>query len=338
MTHVPLGAGKLSSDVLAALLARFGSTDPRVAVGPAVGEDATAIDMGDRYLIAKTDPITFAADQIGWYAVNVNANDVACRGAQPRWFLCTLLLPEKTTDISMVEDIFAQIAAACSALGASLAGGHTEVTLGLKRPIVVGHMLGEVAKDRMVTTHGARPGDAILLTKAAAIEGTALIAREKHDELRASGFSEGDVAEARDLLYRPGISVVRDALIAADAAPVHAMHDPTEGGVATGLHEIAQAAQLGLSIDADRIPILPTTQRICRQFKLDNLGLLSSGALLLTVAPPDGERVIAALAGAGISCTDIGRMLPLQDGCRMRLCGNWYDLPLYEQDEITRLL
>ena len=338
MTHVPLRAGKLPAAALAALLERYGSTDPRVTVGPAVGEDATAIDMGDRYLIAKTDPITFAADQIGWYAVNVNANDVACRGAQPRWFLCTLLLPDQATDLGMVESIFAQVASACSAVGASLVGGHTEVTLGLGRPIIIGQMLGEVAKDRLVTTRGAQLGDAILLTKSAAIEGTALIARDKHDELRAYGFSDGALAEACDLLYRPGISVVRDALIALEAAPIHAMHDPTEGGVATGLYEIAQAAKLGLRIDADRIPILPITQHICRTLDVAALGLLSSGALLLTVAPRDTEHVIASLAAAGIACTEIGRTLPPQEGCRMRLQGNWHDLPVYEQDEITRIL
>jgi hydrogenase expression/formation protein HypE len=338
MTHVSLHVGKLPSATLAALLARYGSKDSRVAVGPAIGEDATAIDMGDRYLIAKTDPITFATDEIGWYAVNVNANDVACRGAEPRWFLCTLLMPDEGADLDKVESIFAQIAAACSSLGASLVGGHTEVTHGLKRPIVVGQMLGEVAKHRMVTTRGAQPGDAILLTKAVAIEGTALIAREKQKELRARGFSDDFLAEARDLLYRPGISVVRDALTAVDTAPIHAMHDPTEGGVVMGLYEIAQAAQLGLRVDADKIPVLPATQRICQQFKLHPLGLLSSGALLLTVAPQDSQCVIDALAATEIPCAEIGHMLPSQEGCRMRQHGDWSDLPLHERDEITRIL
>ena len=104
--------------------------------------------------MAKTDPITFASAQIGWYAVNVNANDIACTGATPRWFLATLLLPENLTTAALVEDIFAQIDAACAQMNITVAGGHTEITAGLGRPIVVGHMLGEVTPERLVTTDG----------------------------------------------------------------------------------------------------------------------------------------------------------------------------------------
>jgi hydrogenase expression/formation protein HypE len=174
-----LPVGKLPIRTLERLLKRNKITDPRVIVGPGIGEDAAVIDTGnDRYLIAKTDPITFTADQIGWYAVHINANDIVTKGARPLWYLATLLLPEGLTTEGVAEKIFQDTMKACKNLGVSLIGGHTEVTGGLSRPIVVGQMLGEVEKKRLVRINGARPGDAIILTKGIAIEGTAVIARE----------------------------------------------------------------------------------------------------------------------------------------------------------------
>ncbi len=237
-----LPAGKLPLPLLEKLLTRFAPSDPRIVVGPRTGEDAAVFDFGDRYLVAKTDPITFATSEIGWYAVNVNANDVAVMGAAPRWFLATVLLPAGQATAEMAERIFAQISDACAALGVSLAGGHTEITHNLDRPIICGTMLGEIAKERLITTAGARPGDAVLLVKPVPIEGTALIALERADVLRARGYTEEFIARAQGYLKNPGISVVAPALLAAEVAEVHAMHDPTEGGVMTGLLEMARAA------------------------------------------------------------------------------------------------
>jgi len=148
--QTPYPLGKLPAEHLARLLARYTPSDPRVVLGPGIGRDAAVISFGDRYLIAKTDPITFATDEIGWYAVHVNANDVACTGATARWFLATLLLPEGHAPPSLVDDIFDQIASACDELGVALVGGHTEITHGLDRPIVVGCMLGEVTPEKLV--------------------------------------------------------------------------------------------------------------------------------------------------------------------------------------------
>lgn len=223
-----LPTGKLPAELLRRLLTRFSPTDPRVIVGPRVGVDAAVIDVGDRYLVAKTDPVTFATDEIGWYAVHVNANDVACCGAVPRWFMATLLLPERDTTEELVEQIFTQITDACRQLGVSLCGGHTEITHGLDRPIVVGQMLGEVAPDGLVTAAGARPGDVLLLTKSIAIEGTALLARELSTRL-VKLLSADELQRCRDLLRLPGISVVREARLALEIGGVHALHDPTRG-------------------------------------------------------------------------------------------------------------
>src|SRR5260370_755222 len=137
-----LPVGKPPAELLQRLFAKHVPADPRVIVGPQVGEDAAVLDMGDRYLVATTDPITFATDEMGWYALHVNANHLAVRGATPRWFLCTVLLPEGKTRQADVEQLFAEVALACQSVGVSLVGGHTDVTAGLPRTIVSGTMLG----------------------------------------------------------------------------------------------------------------------------------------------------------------------------------------------------
>lgn len=335
MRHLPVG--KLRAEVLQAFFEKYAPADDRVVIGPKIGEDAAVLDMGDRYLVATTDPITFATDEIGWYALQVNANDVAVRGARPRWFLATLLLPEgATTDLS-VEQIFSQVGRACEELEVSLVGGHTEVTHGLGRPVVVGTMLGEVAKDRLVTSAGARAGDMVLLTKGIPLEGAAIIAREKQRELLARGLPSALVERAKDFLHRPGISVVPEALLASELGPVHAMHDPTEGGLATALWELAEASGVGLRIDRERIPVLPEGERLCREFGLDPLGTIASGSLLLTLAPADAALVLHACAREGIDCAFIGRVVPRDEGLTLVEGGRSRPLPTFPQDEITKL-
>lgn len=328
--------GKLPNQKLAELLQRYPAADPRLIAGGAVGQDVAVIEMGDRYLVAKTDPITFAADNIGWYAVNINANDVACSGATPRWFLATLLLPENKTSPALVDDIFAQIHRACAALNITVAGGHTEITYGLERPIVVGQMLGEVAPARLVTTAGAQPGDDLILTKGIGIEATAIIAAEKRAEL-LSHFSETELTRSANFLTDPGISVVREAALAMEAGGVHAMHDPTEGGLATGLHELAEAAGIGLEIWAESLPLLPETERLCRHLGLAPLGVIASGALLIAADPRHSPAIVARLTGAGIRATVIGRATPPGQGRRLTGPAGDQPLPTFARDEITRL-
>ena len=325
-----LAYGKLPPAILDGLLARIPRRDARVVVGPRIGEDAAVIDFGDRYLVAKSDPVTFAAERIGWYAVQVNANDLATMGARPRWFLATLLLPRG--DPSLAEAVFADLLAACEELDISLCGGHTEVTPGLDRPIVAGHMLGEVEKERLVRKERIRPGDVVLLTRGVALEGTAILAREKAGEL--AGRLEAALLErARNLLFRPGISVVADALAACAAAPVHGMHDPTEGGLIGGLYELAVAAAAGLAVDSSRILVLPETAAICSLLDLDPLRLIASGALLIAVAPEDERRVVEALAARGTPVAAIATVMPPAHG--LRLDAAPFAFP--DRDEITKL-
>lgn len=330
-------AGKLPAPVLDELLKRYAPSDPRVLVGPGVGFDAAVIEMGDRCLVAKTDPITFAADEIGWYAVHVNANDVACCGAVPRWFLATILLPEKEGTRELAATIFGQIGEACAELGVSLCGGHTEITYALDRPIVVGHMLGEAPREGYVMPRGAREGDRVILTKGIAIEGTALIAREKGEELRRT-LPDDEVRRCAEFLRSPGISVVRDARLAMEAGDVHAMHDPTEGGLATGLWELAQASSVGIEIDEPSILVYPECDRLCRNFGLDPLGLIGSGALLIVAAPETAEAIVERLRTQNLPAAVIGRVTSATSGCVLRSSdGTTRPLPTFPRDEIARL-
>jgi hydrogenase expression/formation protein HypE len=332
-----LPVGKLPPHLLERLLQKHAAADPRVVVGPRVGEDAAVLDMGDRYLVATADPITFATDEAGWYALHINANDLAVRGARPMWFLATVLLPEGGTTEALVERLFSDVSEACAELGVALIGGHTEVTAGLPRAIIAGSMLGEVAKDRLVTTGGARAGDALLLTKGVPLEGAAIIARECAAEAGRRGVTADVVERARHFLRRPGISVVPEAHAACGATRVHAMHDPTEGGVATACWELAQAADVGLRVDRERIPILPEGRALCEAFGLDPLGTIASGALLLAVAASDAEPVIAACRASGIECAQIGRVTEPSEGVSLVTAGHARPMPTFPQDQITRL-
>ncbi len=332
-----LPTGKLPADLLQSVLDTHAVHDPRVVVGARVGEDAAIIDLGDRYLVVAADPITFATDELGWYAVHVNVNDIAVRGATPRWFLATLLLPEGATDEGTVRRLFAQITEACAAHAVALVGGHTEVTRGIDRPLVAGTMLGEVAKDRLVTTAGARIGDAVMLTKGIPIEGAAIIAREKERALLARGVPASLIQSAKDFLRTPGISVRREAAIACDVGRVHAMHDPTEGGIATALHELATAAGVGLRIDHDRIAVLPEGRALCEALGLDPLGAIASGALLLTLSPDDARLVLDALARASIDARVIGEVVPADRGVTLVEGTRRWPLPTFARDEIARL-
>lgn len=302
MTRLPVG--KLPQDILNQLLERYGPTDPRVVLGPGVGIDCAALDFGETLLVAKSDPITFTAEDIGWYAVHVNANDIATTGAQPRWFLATVLLPQDASDEALVRRIYDQIYEACKQVGAQLVGGHTEITSRLDRPILCGTMLGEVPRERLITPQGARPGDLLLLTKGIPIEGTSILAADFGPQLK--GLAPDLVRRGREFLKNPGISVVPEARAAARAGGVTAMHDPTEGGLATGLWELSVASGVRLEVKLSAIHIPDESLAICEHLGVNPLEAIASGALLLSVKPEARERIMDAMDSKGIPVFEIG--------------------------------
>lgn len=330
--------GKLPPGLLADLLGELRADDPRVLVGPAVGEDCAVVDMGDRLLVAKSDPITFAAERIGWYAVQVNANDVACTGAAPKWFLPTVLLPTGFEE-AKVRELFGDIATACRQLGVAVIGGHTEVTLGLDRPIVAGTMLGELAeRDRLISTGGAQDGDSIVLTIGVAIEGTAVLGSECADALRGVGIDEETIRKAAGYVNDPGISVVSAARALAEAVDVRSLHDVTEGGVVTALREVATASGLGVVFEAESTPVLPECERICAALGIDPMGLLGSGALLATMPAIEVPRALRALDSIGVNGWEIGQMIGAEDGMWLIDREGEHEMPEFARDELARYL
>ena len=331
-----LPVGKLPFEQLRSLLSHLPEHDPRLLIGPKIGEDAAVIDLGDRYLVSSTDPVTFATDQIGRYVVHVNANDVAVLGARPLWFLLVMLLPENCTSPELVEAIMQDVSTTCQELGVTLAGGHTEITQGLDRPILVGQMLGEVTPSRLVRKTDIAVGDLILLTHGIALEGTAILAREMSEQL-GERVGADLLGRASHFLIEPGISVVRAALTAVQiSGAVHAMHDPTEGGLATGLHELVASSGLGLRVIRDHIPVFPETDSICSALELDPLKLIASGALLLVVAPDTVDSVQLAIEAERIPVSVIGEVRPSSDGITIVTKGSTQPLKTAERDEIAR--
>jgi hydrogenase expression/formation protein HypE len=306
-----LEIGKLDFHLLKKLLNKYTILDPRVVVGPKVGEDAAVIDPGegtDNYWVVTSDPITFTTEEIGYYGVVVNVNDIATRGATPKWFLTTLLFPEKEANANLVEKIFRQIHQACQRFGISFVGGHTEVTPGIERTILSGHMIGEVKKEKLVTTSGAQEGDLLLLVKGICIEGTSILAREREAELLAKGISSALIEKAKNFILDPGIDVLRPALVACDAVPVHSMHDPTEGGLLNGIVEMALASEKEIEVNFEKVHIYEESQILCKEYGLNPLGVIASGALLLTISASDSSHLEMALQKASIPFQVIGKV------------------------------
>jgi hydrogenase expression/formation protein HypE len=333
-TKLPIG--KLPPDLLARLLASAPLQDERLILGPGIGLDCAVIDLGSTLLVFKSDPITFASDEIGWYAVQVNANDIATTGATPSWFLMTLLLPEEETSSSLVEQISQQVYEACRGMGVTVIGGHTEITQELKRPIVVGTLIGEVDRDQLITPRGAQPGDRILLTKGVPVEATSILAREFPERLK-DYLEPEELAQARDYLYEPGISVLQEARLATQAGRVTAMHDPTEGGLSAALWELAQACGQAISFDPQAVHVSQLSGRICQVFEIDPLSAIASGALLLTASLEDAGSICQALDQDGIRCAEIGA---IEGGPPevWQITGAGRELlPRPERDEIARV-
>jgi len=327
--------GKISIDILKEVIFKnLGARRNEVALGPSAGIDGAVIDIGNKSLITSMDPITGAIEQIGWLAVNVNANDVATFGVEPAFFLSCILLPENA-DRKTVETISVQMNQAATDLRIAIVGGHCEVTPGLRNPIVAGCTMGITEKGKYVTARDAKAKDKIILTKTAGIEGTTILASEKEKQLRKV-LSTRMLSHAKEFYKQ--ISVVKDATTAIKTGGVHAMHDPTEGGIAGALHEMADASGLGFKIFEDKIRIQPETSRICEFFGIDPLQLIASGSLLISADPKFTEKIVKALTKNEIVAETIGEFASSTDRLIMRKKGKTEDLTRPVSDHLWRAL
>ncbi len=306
-SKLKLPFGKVPLEILEEVIFKnLGFKRKEVILGPSAGFDGAVIDLGEKSLVASMDPITGAVERIGWLAVNINANDVATFGVEPAFFLSCILLPENA-DRKIIKVICSQMDAAAKDLKMAIIGGHCEVTLGLTHSIVVGCAIGTTEKGCYVTAGGAKPGDKLILTKSAGIEGTAILATERCNLLLNMGADYKLLKSAQKFFEK--ISVVKDGITAFRAGGVDAMHDPTEGGVLGGIHEIADASNLGVKVFEENIPVAEETMEICRLLEIDPLQLVSSGAMLIAAKPESAECIIKKLKKEKIEASIIGEFL-----------------------------
>ncbi|MDI3281264.1 MAG: isochorismatase family protein [Bacillota bacterium] len=307
--------GKVSDEFFRRhILPHLGASSPLLEVKPQMGVDAAVLRVGEQYLVVAEDPIFPAPglplESFGWFTVHIGASDVAVLGVKPQFLSYSLLLPPGTPEED-VAAIVRSISAACRELDIAIVGGHTGYYPAVTVPTIGGVTVFALA-DRVISPAGARPGDRLLLTKGAAVEAAGLLAAVFGEEMRQAGISEETVCEAAAQVYQ--MSVVKDALTAAAAGGVHAMHDATEGGVLRGVYEMAEAAGLGVRLDLARVPISPATAATCRYFGIDPLAAISEGTLVLAVAPESVADVLSALRRAKITAAEVGVFLPAAEG------------------------
>lgn len=295
--------GKLPNKLLEQkILSKIQPTRDEILVGAGVGEDCSVIDFGEEICVLSTDPITGAAKEIGKLAIHISCNDVASNGVEPIAILLTILAPENTK-LEDISQIMKDAKEAAASLNVEIIGGHTEVSTAVNRMVVSTTCIGKGKKELMVTSHGAKLGDDVIMTKWAGLEGSAILANDRENELK-SVIERELIEEAKT--YMDYISVVTEGRIAGQVG-VTAMHDVTEGGLLGAVWEIAEASRLAIEIREELIPITAATRAICDYYKLNPLGLISSGVMLITTN--NSNKLLPALKEKGIQATIIGRVI-----------------------------
>ncbi|MBW2622509.1 MAG: hydrogenase expression protein [Deltaproteobacteria bacterium] len=332
--NIPLSPGKIPPRLLASLLNLPRKTDPNLLIGPSPGEDAAVISLGQNTVVVTSDPVTFETPEPGYYAVHINANDIAVMGGEPEFFLLTIIAPTDTTERKIAKVLLEAIAAG-DGLGITLIGGHSEISEAVKGLVISVTMFGRLIQSRPLSTSDGRPGDAIIQAGPLGVEGTSILAGQYRQEIERE-FGASFIERAKGFLFDPGISVAAPARLAAEKLEVHAMHDPTEGGLATGLLEIAQASGLGLTIKRDALLIREETEAVCRFLNYDPLGLISSGCLLFTLPAKEASKAIGLMAASGFSVAKIGFLTENRGEYRMEMKdGEYQPLPVFAVDELA---
>lgn len=323
--------GKLSPEKLNELiLGQIHNRRSDVLLHPTIGEDSAVIDFGDSVCVMSTDPITGAAKGMGRLAVHVSCNDLASNGAEPVGIQLVLLLPEDVTE-ERIKEIMQEVEQGAAELGIDVLGGHTEITSLVTKPIISATAIGKAPKDQYVTSSGAKPGDDIVITKGAGIEGTAILAWDYSEYLLQHGVRSETIETAKNFMEE--ISVLPEGLSAAKMGAT-AMHDVTEGGIYGALYEMVNASGVGFDLYGEQVLVRPETSEICLVLGIDPLGLLSSGTMMITI--PDGDRLVQVLKEQGIVASKIGQITQLEKNYWIN--GAKQEFQLLERDELWRFL
>jgi hydrogenase expression/formation protein HypE len=331
----PLPMGKFPNRWLSHFFQHKKNRDPSIIVAPGVGDDTAAVDVGgEDILVLKSDPITFSTDDMGYYAVLINANDLATSGATPRWFMATLLFPVGWS-AAQILNVLGQLEQVCDRWQITLCGGHTELTDAVTRPVICGMLTGTVAPEKLIKKTNIRSGDRVFITKTVGLEGGAIIASTHRQQLLAAGLTTREI----DHLHRFDelLSILPEARVAAQNPAVSAMHDVTEGGVATALEELCVSGGCRMQIHMEKIPIHPLVQKMARKMRLNPLGLIGSGALIICCRPGRCADLLAQMAMADLPIAEIGTVIEGKCGVDARRGGKPVDWPKFDADELTRL-
>ncbi len=325
-----LPEGKLDADILRKSLERL-PTAESIVIGPRVGVDAGVIKTSSDYLSVAVDPITFTTRQIGVYSVAVNINDLVCQGFRPVWYSTSLLLPVGTTR-SQLEIIWEDLVEALEQWNIAVVAGHTEITDGVNRPLLAGQMLGVPLQDLPLDPANANPGEGIYQWRPAALEGLALLACE-FPQAWERLFPELELSYFQNLLNEPGICVWPAARELFSTAMPSALHDPTEGGIATALHELAEVAGTGLVVEQNKIVWPDHSEEIFQKIPVDPLGLLSSGCLLVVYSEKQYQKLGPAVRE---NLRRLGRLTANPGIYMLDSSGNSRKLPKFTQDQLLK--
>jgi hydrogenase maturation factor len=324
-------AGKIQNKFLKQIVFKYlGYSNERLLYGPAIGRDAAAVKLlNDKILIIKSDPITGALRHIGRFAIIINANNIAVLGARPLFFISTILLPMNSS-LDEFETICKDMDSAAKEINVNIIGGHSEICSGITNPIVSGTMLGETTSDLIITAN-SKPGDKLIMTKSAAIEGTTILAWDKEEYLKNKILKSTLTSAKKFLNY---LSILPEAQLALEIGGITAMHDPTEGGILNGIFEICEASNVGANIYEDHIPIAKETSEICSVFNLDPLRLISSGTLLMSLNPKYFDQLTSGLNSNGIVATCIGEITLEKSVTLIKKDGTHETLTEQNQDQL----
>lgn len=308
-----LKIGKLDSDVLQKIVIdkiKYKRAEVKTRAG--IGEDCAVIDFGQYECVISTDPITAAVNQIGRLAIHISCNDIASNGIEPMGITLAVMLPEGTT-MEEVETIMAQAGEAAEAIGVEIIGGHTEITNAVNQPVIVSTAFGRGLANASQSAYDMKPGDYVLMTKTAGLEGAAIIASDFPDQLQQI-LTEEELNHARSLFNQ--VSVVKEGVIAGSIGTA-GMHDVTEGGILGAVWEMCHIAKLDAEIWIDKIPVDPVTQKIAKHFDINPLRLISSGCMLIMAPKEKKQKIIEALTAAEVEVTCIGKVCQQGEGCEI---------------------
>ncbi len=295
---------KLRHESLKRLISKVWGEDPSVLVPPRPGEDAAVLDLGGgNVLVVHPDPITGATQYLGRLAIYVPTNDIAVEGGYPRYVTMTLILPEGTSEETVMR-IAEDAGKAAKELGVSIVGGHTEFSDSVTRPLAVVTAIGFSDTAHVTPTSAARPGDLIIMGKSAAMEAAAIVATDFRERLEEAGIAKEVIEKAAGLIEK--ISLVREAWALASRRLVRAMHDPTEGGLLGGITEMADASGLSAVIDASSVIVSDVVREVLGAVGVDPLRSLSSGTLIAAAPREKVGEALAVLESMGVEAAIIG--------------------------------